>query len=138
MNSKAWILAAIALPVAALALHGCQNSGEGASAPDEATAEQEMAPTPLLHRIVLTAEVADVAAWEEKFRTHGGMFRDQGTVSPILIGVNGNTVAVAESVEDLDSFMATLESEETIAAMQEDGVNRDSVKVFVLDREFTF
>ena len=38
--------------------------------------------------------------------------------------------------DDLDTFMTILDSPATAEAMAADGVQRETVKVFVLDKEF--
>lgn len=90
-------------------------------------------------KVIVTAQVDDLDKWERGFRTHGEMFRGQGVASPVLIGTSGdNEVAVFEEVDDVDSLMANLTSPETIEAMANDGVRRDTVKLFILDRDFSF
>ena len=89
-------------------------------------------------RIVVTANVEDLVKWEEGFRTHGDLFRSQTVSGPIGIATTeGNDVAVCFEAENLDTFMEVLDSPATAEAMELDGVNRDTVKVFVMDREFT-
>lgn len=128
------ILAALILP-AVFALQGCSKPAE--SPTEEAAAPA--APAAPRHKVVITAQVADVAAWEAAYRTHGEMFRSQGNISPTLIGsTDGNMVALYEETENLDKFMADIESQETQDAMKADGVVAGSVKVYVLDREFAF
>jgi hypothetical protein len=88
-------------------------------------------------RIVITAQVENAANWETGFRTHGDLFKSQTVVSPISFTVNGdNEVAIFSEVEDVDKYMEILESSETAKAMAHDGVKRDTVKVFVLDKDF--
>ena len=90
-------------------------------------------------KIIVTAQVNNVEEWEEGFRTHGDLFRTLGVKSPVLIGVLGdNEVAIVEEVADLDSVMRNMTSPEVVAAMEHDGVRRETVKVFVLDRDFSF
>ena len=77
--------------------------------------------------------------WEEGIRTHGDLFRT-GTVSgPVSYATSeGNEVAVCCEPENLDTFMEMMvDSPATAEAMAGDGVNRDTVKVFELDKEFT-
>jgi quinol monooxygenase YgiN len=101
-------------------------------------ASAEPAATPL-HKVVITATVADPAAWEASFRTHGDLFASQGAVSPIQLGVGeDNVVAVYEQTADLDKLLANLESPETDEAMKADGVMTDTVRVVVLDKTFSF
>ena len=51
---------------------------------------------------------------------------------------DGNHVAVYTEVEDKAKFLEVLESEATAEAMSVDGVKRDTVKVFVFDKEFKY
>ena len=88
-------------------------------------------------RIVITAQVEDLVKWEEGLRTHGDLFRSQTVSGPIGIATNeGNEVAVCFDASDLDTYMSILESPATAEAMAYDGVKRETVKVFVLDKEF--
>lgn len=87
-------------------------------------------------RVVLTAQVDNAEEWEAGFRTHGELFRSQ-TVSVMHFTVNEDNVAALYcEPSDLGKFMEVLESPATAEAMAHDGVNRESVQVFVLDREF--
>jgi hypothetical protein len=45
-------------------------------------------------------------------------------------------VAVCAEPDNLDTFMKILNSSATADAMAADGVKRETVKVFVLDKEF--
>ena len=86
--------------------------------------------------VVVTADVEDAAKWEEGFRTHGNLFRDQ-TVKKIDFAVTGeNQVALSFKVKDLDTYMKLMESDATAQAMNYDGVKRDTVKIYVLDKKF--
>jgi len=88
-------------------------------------------------RVIITAKVDDIDKWEKGFRTHGALFKGQGVASPVLIGISDdNEVALYEEVDDLDTV--TTPSPETIEAMAQDGVRQDSMKMFVLDKDFTF
>ena len=88
-------------------------------------------------RVIVTAQVEDLVKWEEGFRTHGDLFRSQTVSGPIGIGTNdGNEVAVCFDASDLDAFMSGMDSPATAEAMAADGIKRETVKVFVLDREF--
>ena len=87
-------------------------------------------------RIIITTQVEDLAKWEAGFRSHGDMFRTQG-VTRVDYGIGeDNTVAACFELRDLDFFMKTLESPETAEAMAFDGVKRETVKLFVVDKEF--
>ena len=88
-------------------------------------------------KVIITAEVEDVAHWEQSFRTHGELFRSQTVTPPVGIAVQeDNTVACCFEPADLNTFMEVLESPGTAEAMSTDGVKRDTVKLYVIDREF--
>lgn len=91
-------------------------------------------------KVVLTAQVKNVDAWEKAFRTHGELFKSQGQpTSPILYSKGaGNEVVVCSEVADVAAYQKMVDSPETIAAMEQDGVKRETVKVFVLDKTFSF
>ena len=87
-------------------------------------------------KVIVTAEVEDLTRWEQSFRTHGALFRSQTVTTPVGIAVQeDNTVAGCFEPTDLDTFMKVLESPETATAMGADGVKRDPVKLYVMDRE---
>ncbi len=85
--------------------------------------------------IIVTAQVEDAANWEEGFRTHGDLFREQTTTAVNFTVTNDNEVAVHFEADNLDKYMELLESPATAEAMALDGVKRETVKVFVLDKE---
>ncbi len=88
-------------------------------------------------RVLVTAQVEELVKWEEGFRTHGDLFRSQSVSGPIGIATNDdNEVAVCFDASDLDRFLQGMDSPETAEAMAVDGVKRETVKVFVLDKEF--
>lgn len=86
--------------------------------------------------MVAMIEVDDAASWEAKFRTHGDLFRSQGIISPYRFAVNEeeNQVTLYAEVRDLDTFWQVMESPATAEAMANDGVDRETVKVIVLDK----
>jgi hypothetical protein len=87
-------------------------------------------------KIIVTAEVENAVNWEDGFRTHGDLFRDQ-TVQAIDFNVTSeNEVAIVFECKDRDKFLALLDTPATEEAMKFDGVKRDTVKMFVLDKEF--
>jgi hypothetical protein len=131
MTRKRIAIAAAIVFSAALALQGCQKKA------DEPMAEAPAAAP--LHKAVITAEVKDAAAWESAYRSHGELFRSQGTSSPILLGTTDkNVVGTYEEFADVDAFNASLASAETREAMEADGVKVDSLRAIVLDKEFAF
>lgn len=90
-----------------------------------------------MSKVVVTAQVEDPVKWEQGFRTHGELFRSQTVTKPIdFATIEGNQVAVCLEPDDLDTFMKIMDSPATAEAMAFDGVKRETVKVFVLDKEF--
>jgi hypothetical protein len=91
-------------------------------------------------KVVLTAQVKDVDAWEKAFRSHGEMFRSQGEMtSPVLYSKGANNeVVLCSEVPDASTYKQLVSSPETVAAMEQDGVRVDTVKLYVLDRDFKF
>ena len=88
-------------------------------------------------KVVVTAQVEDPVKWEKSFRTHGNLFRSQTVTKPIsFTTIAGNQVAVCLEPDNLDTCMKILDSPATAEAMAFDGVRRETVKVFVLDKEF--
>ena len=88
-------------------------------------------------KVVVTAQVEDPVKWERGFRTHGDLFRSQSVTKPISFAtIEGNQVGICAEPDDLDTFMKILDSPATAEAMAFDGVKRETVKVFVLDKEF--
>lgn len=86
--------------------------------------------------VLITCQVEDAEKWEERFRTHGELFRRQ-TVTNVDIGIReNNRVACVFQVDDLDTYMGILDSPETAEAMENDGVKRETVEISVLDRRF--
>jgi hypothetical protein len=88
-------------------------------------------------RIVLTAQVENAAQWEAKFRTHGALLGSMGT-SVTHFATTDNEVVLYAEPEDLDRWFAVLKSQDTAAAMAMDGVKKETVRVFVLDKEFRY
>ena len=88
-------------------------------------------------KVVVTAQVEDSVKWEEGFRTHGDLFRSETVTKPIAFGMSeGNEIAVCFEPDDLGTFLKGMDSSATANAMAVDGVKRETVKVFVLDKEF--
>jgi hypothetical protein len=87
-------------------------------------------------KVVVTAQVEDPVKWEKNFKTHGSLFRSQTVTRPVSFAtIEGNHVAVCLEPDDLDTCMKILDSPATAEAMAFDGVKRETVKVFVLDKE---
>jgi len=69
---------------------------------------------------------------DQGWRLHG-CFRWQRFIPDSVII---NEVAILWEVANLDRFLELLDVPETAEAMAQDGVKRDTVKVYVLDKEF--
>ena len=87
-------------------------------------------------RVIVTAQVEDSAAWEKGFRTHGDLFNEYTATAIHFTATPENEVAIVWKIDDLDKFLGLMESPATVEAMEFDGVKRDTVKVYVLDKDF--
>ncbi len=87
--------------------------------------------------IVVIAKCKDQAKWEAGFRTHGDLFRTAyGVSTPVNYGMGEDDyVGACFETSDLAKAMSAISSPETAAAMESDGLFRDTVKVFVFDKE---
>lgn len=87
--------------------------------------------------VILTADVEDGAAWERAYRTHGDLFKAAGLSRfHYTVGDDGHVVMCTDA-DDVDAYMEFISSESTQEAMKYDGVKRETVKVFVLDKQFS-
>ena len=90
-------------------------------------------------RIILTAQVEDSAKWEKGFRTHAELFRSITGTNVLYFATNDkNEVAIYAETSDLGKYMESLGSPVTAEAMAHDGVKRETVRTFVLDKEFRY
>ncbi len=88
-------------------------------------------------RVIATAQVEDAAKFEQGFRTHGELFKSMTINKPIHFTVTGkNEIVGLFEPDELDKYMEVMDSRATEEAMEFDGVKRDTVKIFVLDKEF--
>ena len=86
-------------------------------------------------KVVVTAQVEDPVKWEKNFRTTVASSGVKPSTNPEFATVEDNHVAVCLEPDDLDTCMKILDSPATVEAMTFDGVKRETVKVFVLDKE---
>ena len=93
-----------------------------------------------MHKVIAIGDVEDIVKWEQGFKTHGDLFKSQSVISPIKFATHedGNQVAILFEVSDLETYFKVLESPATAEAMAYDGVNRDTVTIFVLGKAFQF
>ena len=87
-------------------------------------------------KVIVTAQVEDSANWENGFRSHAGLFNNYTATAINFSATNDNEVAILWDVANLDKYLALMDSPETAEAMAQDGVKRETVKVYVLDKEF--
>ena len=85
-------------------------------------------------KIIVTAQVQDSKKWEKGFRTHTALFRDYTATAVDFTTTADNEIAMIWEVKDVDTYLRLMDSPETEKAMAYDGVKRDTVKVFVLDK----
>ena len=89
-------------------------------------------------RVIITAKVEDSAKWEKGFRTHGELLKSMtSTVTYFTISEDNELTLYAEP-DEVDKFLEVMDSPATAEAMAYDGVKRDTVKVAVLDKEFSY
>ena len=90
-----------------------------------------------MRKVVVTGQVDEPVQFEAGFRTHGDLCRSETVHRPIDFSIiEGNEVAVCFDPDDLDAFLEGMDSPETAEAMAIDGVKRETVKIYVLDKEF--
>ncbi len=89
-------------------------------------------------KIIITAKVEDATKWEEGFRTHGDLLRSMTSTVTYFTISKDNEMTLYADVDDVDKYMEVLESPATAEAMSSDGVKRETVKVSVLDKEFSY
>jgi hypothetical protein len=85
-------------------------------------------------KVLMTAQVQDGAKWETSFRTHGDIFKTYGLLAPVQYTVSGNDVALCVEPSDAQAFLKIMDEAEAVEAMKTDGVKRETVKVYVLDK----
>ncbi len=86
-------------------------------------------------RVLVTAEVDDLDTFEKNFRTHGALFKQMGVTTMEFGTSEGNRIAVCGETSSLETYMKVFQSPATAEAMAADGVKRETVKLFVLDKQ---
>lgn len=89
-------------------------------------------------RVIITASVEDSARWEENYLKHGALLASMSQSVTHYTTTADNEVALYSEPEDLEKYMEVLESQDTVAAMALDGVKRETVRIYVLDKEFSY
>ena len=67
---------------------------------------------------------------------HGALFRSYTITKPINFATAGDQIVACFEPDDLGTLMMNMDSPVNVKAMAADGVRRETVKVFVLVREF--
>ena len=85
-------------------------------------------------KVVVTAQVEDSANWEIGFRSHASLFNDYTATAISFTATDDNEVAILWDVTNLGRYLELMDSPETAEAMAQDGVKRETVRVYVLDK----
>lgn len=86
-------------------------------------------------KVIVTVQAENGKRWETEFRKHGDLFRKYSLRAPIHFAVTGNDLTICFEPDNLETFRTQMESPDSAAAMKNDGVKRDTLKVVVLDKE---
>ena len=86
-------------------------------------------------RVIVTATVEDGARWEEAFRKHKKLFREYSATALHFTVTEANEVAIFMKVKKVSTFLEQMAAPATAEAMAGDGVKRETVRIFVLDKE---
>ena len=85
-------------------------------------------------KAIITAEVEDPETWEARFLSHFDLFRTMSIANHEFTTTENNEVAICSDVTDLEKYMEVFNSRATADAMASDSVKRETVKVFVLEK----
>lgn len=84
--------------------------------------------------VILTADVEDAGTWEREYRGHSDLFKAAGLGSMHYSVNDEGRVVICTEVDDVDAYMAFINSQSTRDAMKNDGVKRETVQVVVFDK----
>ena len=85
--------------------------------------------------VVVTAHVRDAAKWERGFRAHADLFKRINTSSIHYTITKNNNVAIYSKTNDVDTYRNFTQSPDVAQAMEEDRMERDTLKVFALKKK---
>ena len=88
-------------------------------------------------KVIAFAQVEDAEKWEKGFRTHGELFKKQTVTNVHFTATAENEIALVFEVDDLETYHRIRDTAETAEAMAFDGIKRDTVKFFTLDKHYT-
>lgn len=87
-------------------------------------------------KIFVLAKCKDQSKWEAGFRTHADLFKTEyGSNAVIYATGDGDYVGGCFETNDVAKTLSAISSPDTAKAMEFDGILRDTVKVFVFDKE---
>ncbi|HEX4485010.1 MAG TPA: hypothetical protein VH088_02010 [Terriglobales bacterium] len=86
-------------------------------------------------KVILTCQVEDPVKWEAGFRTHGDLLRTYNLGAPVQFTLSGKDLVMCMEPKDLAAYKKAMELPATAEAMAFDGVKKETVKMFVLDKE---
>lgn len=90
-----------------------------------------------MKKLIIFAQVSDLGKWETNFRTHGDLFRSYSVTKPIEYGgLEDNYVAVCFEPDDMAACLKGIGYAATVEAMTMDGIKMETVRMFVLSKEF--
>ena len=78
------------------------------------------------------AKVESEEKWKEEFKTHGELFKSQGVSIAYMGATDNNSVLGIFETDDLDAFTELFKAKDTEEAMSNDGIESDSVEMFVI------
>lgn len=85
--------------------------------------------------IVITAHVKDSAKWEKGFRSHQELFR-RNNISLINYTITkDNDVVLYSETDDVSAYTNFVRSPDVAKAMEDDGVDRSTLRVYALDKQ---
>jgi len=74
-----------------------------------------------MSKVIVAAQVQDLVKWEQKFRTHGELFKSYTVNRPVSYGtMAGNQVAVCFEPDNLETCLKMINSPVTGEAMAAD------------------
>jgi hypothetical protein len=84
-------------------------------------------------KVMIMAQCENATKWETEFKKHGELFKAY-TTPTVTYGLEGDWVCVFVEPTDLDTCIKMIKSPDTQAAMAQDGIKGETVKMFVLDK----
>jgi hypothetical protein len=85
--------------------------------------------------IVTTAHVKDAATWEKKFQTHADLFK-RNRISAVHYTITGNNdIVMYSEADNIAAYRNFVQSPDVVRAMEEDGVDRNTLKFYELEKD---